>query len=1470
MNTFFIKLHDKYTEPMKQILFLILALILFPVAVFSETEPNNTLSQANILAYNGSESGTLNGTDTEDWFVINIPQGGIFTLTVKKTGAGNGNLFLYDGEKPGYPEITNIYLSGGDSPEKGWVLSVPLLSGKYYAKFLKSSDPINYQVSASLVTPAFPEDTEPNDTITTASLMPVNGSVSGNVHYYNAGKGYDLRDWYKIDVKQGGILNLKIHKKGPGYTSLRFLDGQKAGSPVISTFDLPYAESPPEGWTWSYPLLAGAYYYQIEGGSGVVDYKLDVSFAAPAFGEDKEPNDTITTASIMPVNGSVSGNVHYYAMSKGTDLQDWYKIEIVQGGILNLKIHKKGPGYTSLRFLDGQKTGSPVISIFDLPYAESPAEGLTWNYPLLPGVYYFQVEGGSGVVDYKLDVSLAAPAFGEDKEPNDTITTASIMPVNGSVSGNVHYYTARKGVDLLDWYKIEIPRGGILGLKIYKKGPGYTFLHFCDSQKAGFPVISTFDLPYAESPAEGWTWSYPVLAGVYYFSVEGGGNIVDYKLETKLDLPAWAEDVEPNDSLRSALNFPLNDSITGLLGYYKPGQGPDNWDWYVINTAEYGHLSFIIDKKGKNNGNIRMRDANTEIATCYLTYDDLKTTFNKVVPAGKYYLGFEKYSGDFQYKVRTKFTPKPKVNFTWSQTDNSFTFENVTSFGETYTWDFDDGQKVTTVNPVHEFKKPDNYNVCLISYNKAGSDTICKKLVYPGINRISPDKGGNTGEVSVEIFGGGLDTFFVAKIMIGNTLMNQSNLTTLTGKSSVMVRFNLQKQPVGTFDLVIDKPSGPSYLLNKAFTIEAGTEADPWIKVTGRNRILFNTWTNYTVQYGNNGNVDARVVPVWLAFSRNPGLEVDLSSLKIIDPDATLADSPMEGQFADLDSLFGQSNKVRVYGLIIPVIQAGSVNSFDIRVKSGGDIKIDAWTDSPWQVSTINQKKSGNFAKTSFAESGDLDKKKTECFEGAVSEACNAMGLPPTKVNCVKTLSIMMMLNTKVDKRQPDLMLCRIVGWASKACGVSNRTDRDSIANWTMNLILNYYTSVYNDGPGLVGKSASLGISTAIDSCKGCYQRRNPQIMPVKAVTSLDPNEKAGPSGYGLENYISSSRNFPYTIYFENKASASAPAHTIIITDILDKTKFNLSSFDFGNITVGDSIIQLTTGLKEFVLDKKLDKLKVMARISGKLDTLTGKLEWKLRSLDPVTLADIEDPDIGLLPPNKTTPEGQGSVSFFVKLKTDPVHKSNVTNQASIVFDANPAIVTNKHLTTFDLAAPLSAVQSLSASTSARQFTVKWSGTDDGSGIENYNIYVKKDNGPYSIWLAGTKETSAVYKSPVDGTYQFSSMATDKTGNVETLSDNPDATTNVVTAVNEARIPAQEIKVYPTPFARELVVNIGMGGRFTLRVYGTDGRLRMEKMMEGNSITSIKTGSLPHGLYLWQLINDKASIKKSGKFVINE
>jgi hypothetical protein len=447
---------------MKSKFIFIAALILIHLAAHSETEPNNTMQQANNLAYNGNESGALSGTDTEDWFVIDIPRGGIFTLNVKKTGGGYAFLYFYDGEKAGNPEISSINLPFGDSPAQGWSLTAPVISGKYYVKVLKTADPVNYQIGASLVSPAFPEDQEPNDTISKSTVINAGGYFSGTVHYYEAGKGYDMMDWYKLVLTNGGILNLKIHKKGPGNTWIHFLDGLKTGNPEISQHYTGYGESPAEGWTWSYPVLAGTYYFEIEGGGGVVDYKLDITLAAPAYTEDTEPNDTITKALTMPVSGSVTGNVHYYVDGKGPDQGDWYKIQLTKGGILNLVINKKGTGDTWIHFRDGTKTGNPEISQHYTGGAESPAEGWKWSYPVLAGIYYFQVDGGVGVVDYKLEVRLATPAFAEDQEPNDSLKYARNVAINDSVSGMIGYYKPGYGPDNWDWFAIKTTESGYL------------------------------------------------------------------------------------------------------------------------------------------------------------------------------------------------------------------------------------------------------------------------------------------------------------------------------------------------------------------------------------------------------------------------------------------------------------------------------------------------------------------------------------------------------------------------------------------------------------------------------------------------------------------------------------------------------------------------------------------------------------------------------------------------------------------------------------------------------------------------------------------------------------------------------------------------------------------------------------------------------------------------------------------------
>jgi hypothetical protein len=77
------------------------------------------------------------------------------------------------------------------------------------------------------------------------------------------------------------------------------------------------------------------------------------------------------------------------------------------------------------------------------------------------------------------------------------------------------------------------------------------------------------------------------------------------------------------------------------------------------------------------------------------------------------------------------------------------------------------------------------------------------------------------------------------------------------------------------------------------------------------------------------------------------------------------------------------------------------------------------------------------------------------------------------------------------------------------------------------------------------------------------------------------------------------------------------------------------------------------------------------------VSALTGRVRWTLLCLDPDTGLPPEDPLAGFLPPNDSTGRGEGHVSFTVRPKINVPNGTVLTNKASIVFDANPAIETN-------------------------------------------------------------------------------------------------------------------------------------------------------------------------------------------------
>lgn len=119
-----------------------------------------------------------------------------------------------------------------------------------------------------------------------------------------------------------------------------------------------------------------------------------------------------------------------------------------------------------------------------------------------------------------------------------------------------------------------------------------------------------------------------------------------------------------------------------------------------------------------------------------------------------------------------------------------------------------------------------------------------------------------------------------------------------------------------------------------------------------------------------------------------------------------------------------------------------------------------------------------------------------------------------------------------------------------------------------------------------------------------------------------------------------------------------------------------------------------------------------------------------------------------------------------------------------MVFDTNAPISTQTWPNTIDTP-PVSTVSALPPAESSLTLTLSWSGTDVGSGIASYTIFVSDNGGPYAARQTAVTTTSATYTGVVGHTYAFYSIATDRAGNIQAPKTQADTTTTVGTGVTD-------------------------------------------------------------------------------------
>lgn len=300
-------------------------------------------------------------------------------------------------------------------------------------------------------------------------------------------------------------------------------------------------------------------------------------------------------------------------------------------------------------------------------------------------------------------------------------------------------------------------------------------------------------------------------------------------------------------------------------------------------------------------------------------------------------------------------------------------------------------------------------------------------------------------------------------------------------------------------------------------------------------------------------------------------------------------------------------------------------------------------------------------------------------------------------------------------------------------------------------------------------------LTSTIYDCHEAFAEKKPGCPPTEPkggqtspVNSYDPNDISGYVAESGSLYIGKRVDkVTYMIEFENdSAFATAPAHTILLSDTLDTNVFDVNTITPLKLQIGDKSYDFKTDFKGVATVDMRPDINAIAQVLMNVDN-NGVLTWILESLDPMTVEPTTEIENGILPINDRNGKGMGFVTFSVNLNKNLEDGTEVANMANIVFDTNEPIATPYWINETDYVDPISVIDTLECLNDS-VINLKFQGFDERSGIWKYDLYYKPGiESDWFILAEGITESSYQLRVYDDISYGFCVVATDKAGNRE-------------------------------------------------------------------------------------------------------
>lgn len=623
---------------------------------------------------------------------------------------------------------------------------------------------------------------------------------------------------------------------------------------------------------------------------------------------------------------------------------------------------------------------------------------------------------------------------------------------------------------------------------------------------------------------------------------------------------------------------------------------------------------------------------------------------------------------------------------------------------------------------------------------------------------VTPNRVGPGSSTTVLLRGRDLNLLESAKLVRGSAEREANLEEPSPDGRAIELRFDLGGAALGAWELEAVFVDGTTRNLPGAVTVESLRPARASVELLGREAFRAGRPTDVTVSVHNSGNVDGMIVPVIL--SGIPAGSVVTPQFDLETP----AGSPSVPEMAPAP--FNQATDT------VPFPNGIAVPLWLPRVPAGRSVQLDFQITAPlggtsYRLRAVagrclgNQVGSGGVS-TSATHSGGaatraghvFEPTSLSCIEDVTQQVVSWFPLG----DCVNTVSGLEDLVTRsvfyplfgigddpvtfADGLSVGLSAGGCLADASIVGGVAKRAVKlHDVALWSL-------------------EGGALGGQLADD----CFVAGSESELPQTMVTAIDPNEIIGPAGIGEQRYISGEEPLDYRVLFENLPAATAPAQRVVIHNQLNTAHFDPPSVLFHELRFGSTVFTLpySSHQIEHTIDLRPEQ-ELLVEVDATVSP-GGLVELVLQAIDPETLEPPADPLAGFLPPNVTSPEGEGQLSYTVTPKT-VASGTVLSNQASIRFDENEPIETPTWTNVVDRQPPSPSVVA-EAGTSTDAAEVSWTGSDDAAGIALYEIRVSKDGGPFTLWRTAAEPGSATFVAAQNGSYSFRAVARDGADNI--------------------------------------------------------------------------------------------------------